>query len=345
MTTLKEIAKEANVSLGTVDRVIHKRGGVSSESEAMVKKALRKLNYTPNIFARQLKRTKPFYFGVLMPDPKQDAGFWERPASGIEKAVAELNAHKVDLLPFYYNRYSHMSFSRAADEVLSADLDGLLIAPVFTEISQEFVSNIPSSLPFVFFDTYIPQSSCLSCIMQDSFQSGQLSARLMHLLIPQPSTIGAIQVLPKDYHIEQRIKGFETYFSSYPSYQIKVYSIIRGDPKITFTSVTEKILQEQPEIKGIFVSNALVCKIARILEKNESNKNIHLIGYDLLKENLDCLRSGVIDFLISQQSEQQGYLGIYTLFRHIVMEESVKKKIMMPIDIITQENVDYYHSP
>lgn len=345
MTTLKEIAKEANVSLGTVDRVIHNRGGVSAESEKKVKRALRKLNYTPNIFARQLKRKKPFYFGVLMPDPNQDGGFWERPASGISKAIAELNSHKVELLPFYYNRYSHMSFSRAADNVLSADLDGLLIAPVFTEISQEFVSKIPSSLPFVFFDTYIPQSSCLSCIMQDSFQSGQLSARLMHLLLPEPATIVAIQVLPQDYHIAERIKGFRTYFSSYPSYQVKIDSVIREETHVDFASTIEPLLQNLPDLKGIFVSNALVFIVGRILEKNGCNEDIHLIGYDLIKQNLDCLKSGTIDFLISQQSEQQGYQGIYTLFRHVVMQESVNKKIMMPIDIITRENVNYYHSP
>ncbi len=345
MTTLKEIAKAANVSLGTVDRVIHNRGGVSEESEAKVRKALEKLNYTPNIFARQLKRKKPFLFGVLMPDTNQDGGYWKRPASGIEKAVAELNTHKVKLLPFYYNRYSHMSFSRAADTVLDTNLDGLLIAPVNTEVFQEFVSKIPTTVPYVFFDSSLPQSSCLSCIMQDSFQSGQLSARLMHLLLPEPATIAAIQVLPKDYHIEQRIKGFETYFSSYSSYQIKVYSVIRGNPQMNFTLITESILQELSELKGIFVSNALVCEVARILEKHKLNKNIHLIGYDLIKENLDCLKSGTIDFLISQQSEQQGYQGIYTLFRHIILEESVTKKVMMPIDIITRENVDYYHSP
>ena len=345
MSTLKEIARAANVSLGTVDRVIHKRGGVSSESETKVRKALHKLNYTPNIFARQLKRRKPFHFGVLMPDPHQDGGFWQSPVRGIQKAIKELNAHQVELNAFYYDRYSPESFHRTADKVFAADLDGLLIAPVLSEIFREFASKIPSSLPFVFFDSHLPQSSCLSCIMQDSFQSGQLSARLMHLLLPKPATIAAIQVLPRDYHIAERIKGFKTYFSSYPSYQIKIYSVIRKETQMDFAPLTESILKELPDIKGIFVSNALVYPVARILEKNERNKSIHLIGYDLIKENIDHLKSGTIDFLISQQSQQQGYQGIYTLFRHIVLEEPVTKKIMMPIDIITRENVDYYHSP
>ncbi|MDA0937087.1 MAG: LacI family DNA-binding transcriptional regulator, partial [Bacteroidetes bacterium] len=38
--TIKDIAKEANVSAGTVDRVLHDRGGVSPKTEAKIRKIL-----------------------------------------------------------------------------------------------------------------------------------------------------------------------------------------------------------------------------------------------------------------------------------------------------------------
>ena len=49
----------------------------------------------------------------------------------------------------------------------------------------------------------------------------------------------------------------------------------------------------------------------------------------------------MIDFLISQQPERQGYEGIIALFRHVVLKEPVLPKVMMQIDIVTSENVDY----
>ena len=63
-----------------------------------------------------------------------------------------------------------------------------------------------------------------------------------------------------------------------------------------------------------------------------------MIGYDLVDENIRLLREGAIDFLISQRPGRQGYLGILVLYRHVVLNETVDRTIMMPIDIITREN-------
>ena len=67
-----------------------------------------------------------------------------------------------------------------------------------------------------------------------------------------------------------------------------------------------------------------------------------LIGYDLIEENIAFLKEGIIDFLISQRPEVQGYQGIYALYRHVVLNERIQDKIMMQLDVVTKENIDYY---
>jgi len=69
-----------------------------------------------------------------------------------------------------------------------------------------------------------------------------------------------------------------------------------------------------------------------------------VIGYDPIEKNKKYLKEGIIDFLISQQSEKQGYEGLMALYRRVVLNLPVEKKIMMQIDIITKENIDYYQS-
>ena len=73
MATIKDIAKLANVSIGTVDRVIHNRGYVSPDTKKRVKQAIKTLNYTPNIYARQLKLAKK-YEDVRVIHHPQDLG-------------------------------------------------------------------------------------------------------------------------------------------------------------------------------------------------------------------------------------------------------------------------------
>ena len=48
---IKDIARLANVSTGTVDRVLHNRGEVSAKSREKVEKVLKEINYQPNIYA------------------------------------------------------------------------------------------------------------------------------------------------------------------------------------------------------------------------------------------------------------------------------------------------------
>lgn len=50
----------------------------------------------------------------------------------------------------------------------------------------------------------------------------------------------------------------------------------------------------------------------------------------------------LIDFLISQRPETQGYEGIYCLFEQVVLREPVKRRITIPIDILTRDNIRYH---
>lgn len=54
--TIKDIAKMAGVSKGTVDRVLHKRGKVSESADAKVKRVLNEIDFQPNPIARNLKK-------------------------------------------------------------------------------------------------------------------------------------------------------------------------------------------------------------------------------------------------------------------------------------------------
>jgi LacI family transcriptional regulator len=64
-TRIKDIAERAACSIGTVDRVIHKRGKVSEEVRKRVLQAMQELDYMPNVNARVLARKDPLVLGIL----------------------------------------------------------------------------------------------------------------------------------------------------------------------------------------------------------------------------------------------------------------------------------------
>jgi len=343
MKTIKDIAKLSNVSIGTVDRVIHKRGFVSSDTKKKVECAIQELKYIPNMYARQLKLSKKYKFGILMPELHQDAYYWQEAAIGICKAGKELESYKIKIKFFHFDRYSEDSFYIKFSQVLKENLEGLLIAPILSNPSKELMCQIPEKIPYIFFDSDLPHTKRLTFIGQDPYKSGMLAGRLMKMLIDDNGDIAVIRVLPEDYHINLRTEGFKSYFADHTYMNnIHVYNWYENEDLNNINALMEEIVNIKSDLQGIFVTNALTYLIASFFESHCSKKNVRIIGYDLIKQNIDYLRSEVIDFLISQSPITQGYQGIYSLYRYLVLKQNVDDKIMMPIDIVTKENIDFY---
>ncbi|WP_139904102.1 LacI family DNA-binding transcriptional regulator [Clostridium thermarum] len=76
-TTIKDVAKEANVSPSTVSRVLSGNAKISDETKAKVMEAVKKLNYHPNAIARSLAHSSTHILGLILPSEAQD--FYKNP--------------------------------------------------------------------------------------------------------------------------------------------------------------------------------------------------------------------------------------------------------------------------
>ena len=100
---IKDIAKLASVSIGTVDRVIHDRGEVSAKTKLKVQRILQETNYSPNIMAQALKSKKRFHLVSLLPEPSDDNSFWKKHPVGMIRALEELSPFPVTLSQINFN--------------------------------------------------------------------------------------------------------------------------------------------------------------------------------------------------------------------------------------------------
>jgi LacI family transcriptional regulator len=69
---VKDIAKLANVSIGTVDRVLHNREGVSLKTKEKILAIIKQYNYEPNIIAQSLTKKNIKYFKAIIPKSSKD---------------------------------------------------------------------------------------------------------------------------------------------------------------------------------------------------------------------------------------------------------------------------------
>ncbi len=342
VASIRDIANRARVSIGTVDRVLHSRGRVSDSTRRRVQRIVSELGYKPNIYARNLSLAKTFRFVVVMPKLDQDSGYWRIPADGIERAHRQLGAARVRVLYCHFDRYSGTSFEKAFNKALRSDPDGILMAPILQERARQLVNTIPANLPYVFFDSTLPDSSPLTSIGQDPYQSGVLAAHLMSRMSCVNGVVALFKVIPEDFHISERLRGFRSTIAAIPSMRVTEYEADSHGGDAAFRAVARRVRTENKDLLGVFVSNAWTHPFARMFNGQGASERVCVIGYDLVAENRKCLEEGTIDFLISQRPVMQGFEGINALYRNVVLRDKVNKSVMVPLDIITKDNVRYY---
>jgi LacI family transcriptional regulator len=344
-TTIKDIAEMAGVSVATVDRVLHNRGRISPKALKKVMEALEQTGYKPNLIASTLGSNKICRIAALLPDPALD-DYWNQSGAGIFKAKEDWSQYNVRIESFYFNMQEKSSFLRIAEKALEFEPDSMLIAPTFHKEAIEFFKVLKArNIPYVLFNTNIPEAEPISFIGQDLYQSGRVGAEMLSARLAAPGSMAILHVyeeIQNAVHLKEKERGFMDYFLDKALTQYQLYSY-------DFGSYSEADLERElitalnrDRITGLFVSTSKGSYLtASILDKH-GKKGIVLVGYDLLKINIHYMYEGVIHYLINQNPGRQAFLGISYLVNYSLFKKQPPLTNLFPLEIITRENLKSY---
>ncbi|REH00166.1 LacI family DNA-binding transcriptional regulator [Flavobacterium aquicola] len=168
--TLKQIAKELNVSVSTVSKALNDSPEISEQTKVRIKEYAKLKNYKPNVIGLNLKNRKTKTIGVIIPNILNS--FFAKVFSGIEKVADERGYNVIMCI-------SNESLDKEAHtmEMLSnGTIDGFVLS--ISEEAQKlndyshFNSIINDGTPIVMFDRTTDEVECDKVIVDD-FDSGQ----------------------------------------------------------------------------------------------------------------------------------------------------------------------------
>lgn len=337
---IKRIAKLANVSIGTVDRVLHKRAGVSRETEKRVLKIVKEIGYTKNTTASRLKLAsiKKIRFAVLIPETKSKWSYWKLPKKGIAKAVEELKELGVEV--DYYEFLDSSSFKSKGEQIFLKDYDAIVTVAFFEKESNLLLGKANKrKIPIVFIDTELELENPAYFIRQNSHRAGMVAGRLLHGLVGNEGHYLVVNML-NDRGIyannKQREEGFRDFFKSINSRaSIQTINYFLNDG-FRVTPDLEAWFKKS-HVKGIFVTSSKSHFLPPIL-KQHGVINTFIVGFDVNKGNLKYLKDGKISFLINQQPKYQGYAAIKGLFNFLTRRDESELNMDIPVEIVVKEN-------
>jgi LacI family transcriptional regulator len=343
---IKDIAEMAGVSPGTVDRIIHNRGRVSESARTAVEGVLKKVNYKPNIHITGLSLRRKYKVIITTPDV-MEGEYWESIHQGIRKALQEYENIRIKCSVYTYNQYDIHSCRKVYDEIAELETDAVIIGTTFKEETVRLVRKLEErEIPYLFVDSTVENTSPLAYFTSDHYVCGYLIARLITSITPKGCRIGMLQAVRIGDESANtsilRKKGFSDYLSE--------RQITNEIVRIPFTAMEPEKYDEQLDhyfqgsydFGGVVVLNSRGGILADYFQR-KSIRDIRLICVDLTRPNVQGLRNGVIDFLIGQEPERQGFLAMKTLLEYLIYRGPVKVQNYVSLDILTSDTIDYYN--
>lgn len=340
--TIKDIAKLAGVSAGTVDRVINKRGNVSLESEKKVKEILSQVDFQPNVLARSLSQKKKYNIAILIPQYEKDE-YWEKVNHGMELALSNYSKYNISAKQITFDQYNRDSFHKACKQVMNENINGVILAPMFTKEAQELTSQLEQvEIPYIFIDSDISTCKPLSFFGIDSTISGKIGAISMMKEINPSSNILILKPTEPINASNQSIlreKGFcEVIHKSIPEEQIFSITVYQ-DIKRTYSQLDK--LFEKETIHGVVTFNSKGYIFTDYIRSKKINP-VWVLGFDTIPKNVAALKDGYISLLIGQNPNKQGLQSVTCMSRYLTENISPKRMNYEPIDLLIKENIDFY---
>ena len=344
--TIKDIARIADVSRGTVDRVINDRGSVAPEVRTRILKIAKELGYEKNYMASALAINKASKLAIVCPDPASDP-FWKLPREGFQMALGLMKHYGIVVEYFDFNLFNKKEFIMQMGNAIQSKPDAILVAPVFLNESKEFLQQAQAAkIPFITINTEIKHNDVLCYIGQNSYHSGFLAGRLFNLQLAPEDEVIVLNLghnISNAPHYTDKLAGLEAYFKQQDMNHTKVslYEFEQFLDKSKLRTFFDAIIEKHPKMKAIFFTNSRAYRIVELMTKKELDK-YHVIGYDMIDPNVKLLKEGKIDFIINQNPIQQGYMGIINFVNHFVLKKGITETQYLPLDIVVKENVDFY---
>jgi LacI family transcriptional regulator len=346
--TLKQIAKELDVSISTVSKALRNSIEISEDTRQKVQAFAKLYNYRPNNIALSLKNRKTKTIGIIIPEIVHY--FFSTVIAGIE-LVANKRGYNVIV------GLSNESFDKEVinmQMLANGSIDGFILSIAKETLQQQdyhhFTETINQGMPIVMFDRVVNEIACDKVIVDDVKGAKQA----VHKLISNGCKNIAI-ITTKDYVSVGKLRT-QGYIEALEDYKItpKASLILKIEDKLlsddhldTLETEIEQLFKSNKSIDGVFAVNELYAvtaiKVARKLGL-EIPKSLQVISFTdgvLSKHSTPSLTT------VSQHGQKIGEKAADLLINRLELdegdegdeeEEEVYETVVIETDLIERES-------
>src|SRR5690625_3979190 len=173
--TIRDIARESNVSIATVSRVLNNTGYASDKVKNSVLKAAKKLNYQPNAVAKSLKSNKTNTIGVIIPDISNS--YFMDISKGIEDTISNNNYNII-----FCSSNENPAKERKLLKVLFEKRVDAIVVATSGENDKQILKLKKYGIPVILVDRKIDESIQIDTVVENNFEAAYEITKQLILL-------------------------------------------------------------------------------------------------------------------------------------------------------------------
>ncbi|MCK0527252.1 LacI family DNA-binding transcriptional regulator [Anaerobiospirillum sp. NML120449] len=317
--TLKDLSQAIGLSVGTVSRALNDKSEVSPETAARVRQLAEDMGYVPNRAGRALSAHRNHNtIGVLL--PSINAPFFDDIRQGVREAENEFGDLGIDITMREVEGWDVSVHLKAIEELRDLGCKALALCTVDDQRIRDYLKEIEASgIPVLLMNNEIDKVPYLCYVGPDYYMSGVIAGSLVDKCL-EGRDVNALVVIGMEGHRghAQRLKGFKKALEHRKN--CKLTGVLEGqDNDIITQQVTMEALRQHPEINCIYMaSGSGVSGLGAAVIANTARK-FFVVACDEIYSARELVKSDIIDFVICQEPQVQGYQAIKILHEYLSM--------------------------
>jgi len=264
--------------------------------------------------------------------------YWRSVRIGGEKAAKE---HGLDLEIAAPTKPDNIEEqTRLVEDWIVKKPDAFVFVPVDYKAMVPTVQKVnEAGIPLINFSNKISDVDLVTYVGSDDFVIGYEISKFLFESLGGKGKVIHIDGVPAAITAQRRKAGFDKALKEFPDIEL-LTSQPANYRRLPAVQVMENLMQRFPEIDGIMAANDdMAVGVVEALAAAGRADQTKVVGVDVIPDAAQLIKEGKMFASADYSGHDQGYLAVTAAAKHL-RGEDVPNEIILPVTVVTQENVD-----
>lgn len=338
--TIRDLAREARVSVSTVNRVLAGDNTVRDHTVAQVKETAERIGYygVRAIRAKIIGRKPKLRFGFLLHQPTRR--FYKMLGAALEAAARAHTDQEIETEIVYAEDLAPQVIAEKLIELGDSCNAVGVVTSVHPLVTNAVNRLHDKNVPVFALVSQLSQADGANYVGLDNWKLGRASAWAFHHICKSPGKIGVLVGNPRYRCQEMNEIGFRSYFRELaPDFTI-LEPLSTFETNAVAEEMTENLINAHSDLIGLFIAGGGISGAMNALRTRGKSGQIMGLGFELTENTRAGLLDGTLTMVLGHPLERLAQETIGGILRALNAGAEAGRQItVLPFETYTRESI------